>query len=325
MRWILITFILMGLSACQNSSNESQTQWELQSEWRERGPLKARVSLKHNSFSILDQQDMILEVEAPSDLILSFPAFQERLEDIRQVPWRPDDETKSEDGQTQQLKKYLRFEVFESGQQSLPPLRVAYKKGFGANLITGYVDTPALLYNVESIDDPALVQADIARDNSLIRPAPFPWLKVLGYVVLAAAVVMAILKTYRRYANKKSAPPPPPEPAHLWAWRAIQALIEDQEKGELNNEEFVDRLTGILRHYIEKRFKLQAPEQTTEEFLNQGLQQQPQLQQHMEVLEQFLSYADLIKFAGQQANTEDVQKGFDFLKQFIENTQEVAA
>jgi hypothetical protein len=202
---------------------------------------------------------------------------------------------------------------------------VAYRKGFGANLITGYVDTPALLYNVESIDDPALVQADIARDNSLIRPAPFPWLKVLGYVVLAAAVVMAILKTYRRYAQKKSAPPPPPEPAHLWAWRAIQALIEDQEKGELNNEEFVDRLTGILRHYIEKRFKLQAPEQTTEEFLNQGLQKQPQLQQHMEVLEQFLSYADLIKFAGQQANTEDVQKGFDFLKQFIENTQEVAA
>ena len=330
MKFILTAICLLGLGACQSDhSTPTSDTWEQQSDWLEKGPLKTKVSLRHQSLSILDQQDLKLEVQAPAGMRLSFPAFQERLEDFRQVPWRPDDETTTpatEDQDSQlNLTRYLRFEVFESGEQSLPPFRINYSTGFGANLQTGYLDTPSLLFNIESIDDPTLVNAPLERDDDLRRPVPFPWLTWVGGIALAALSIFGVTVAWTRYQKNKNAPPPPPEPAHSWAWRAMEHLVKRQQEENLSNEVFLNHLTLILRNYIERRFNIHAPEQTTEEFLNGGVQQHGALSNHSEVLTQFLEYADLIKFAGQNAKTEDVQQSFDFLKQFINETREEGA
>lgn len=320
-----IVTILLLLSGCseQKELNEA-TNWEQQSAWVEKGPLRARISLRHQSFSILDQQDMMLEVIAPADLDLSFPAFRERLEDLRLVPWRPDQRSVQDDGKVL-IQKFVRFEMFESGPQSLPPFRVSYIAGAGDEAKSGHLDTPSLEFNIESIDDPNLIAAPIETIDSFIRPKPFPW----HFLALCVALVIGLLWGIKTWlANikaKKSAPPPPPEPAHLWAWRQLEALVAQQKQGELSNENIVNQLSLILRVYIEKRFDIHAPEQTTEEFLAQGLKTHGGLSTHAEVIEQFLEYADLIKFAGQSAKIEDVQQGFDFLKQFIEMTQEEIA
>jgi hypothetical protein len=331
MKLFLTVMCLLGLGACQSEHSEldPESTWGPESEWLEKGPLRAKVSLRHEHLSILDQQDFRLEVQAPAGMRLTFPAFQERLEDFRQVPWRPDDEetTPAAEEQASQLHltRYLRFEVFESGEQSLPPFRVIYSTGFGANLQTGYLDTPSLLFNIESIDDPALVNAPIERDENLRRPAPFPWFTWSIWIGLVILSFTGIVWAWSRYQSMKDAPPPPPEPAHSWAWRAIEQLVKRQKENEISNEEFLNHLTLILRNYIERRFDIHAPEQTTEEFLSQGVRQHGALSNHSDVLTQFLEYADLIKFAGQDARTEDVQQSFDFLKQFIDETREEAS
>jgi len=52
-----------------------------------------------------------------------------------------------------------------------------------------------------------------------------------------------------------------------------------------------------VRRYLEDRFRLRAPEMTTEEFL-QAAQQNPQLpREHRSSLGRFLTEADMVKFA----------------------------
>ncbi|MSU31181.1 MAG: DUF4381 family protein [Pedosphaera sp.] len=60
---------------------------------------------------------------------------------------------------------------------------------------------------------------------------------------------------------------------------------------------FCTRLSEIIRVYLEERFGLQAPDQTTEEFL-EGLKISSALDlRHKQLLEVFLTQCDWVKFA----------------------------
>lgn len=308
--------MLLLLSACDRS--ESKPRWELSSDWVEKGPVRAKLELKRASISILEQQDLKLTVQSQANVRVQTPMFIERLEDFRLVPWRGDLERDIEG--MSQLEKHVRFESFESGPQSLPPFAITFVEGSGNQSRSGQIDLPSLSFSIEGIDDPALVQQPLEDHQELHQGAPGPWSRALWWAVPALAGLIAALIWWSKRA-KKSAPPPPPEPAHRWAWRALEGLVQEQKEG-LDNETFVDRITLILRVYIEKRYGIHAPEQTTEEFLSLGLKPFGELEQHQSVIKQFLEYADLIKFAGQSAKAEDVQQGFDFLKSLISATQE---
>ena len=63
------------------------------------------------------------------------------------------------------------------------------------------------------------------------------------------------------------APPPPPVPAHIIAYAALRELFAQNLVARGLIKPYYFALSTILRRYIENRFGLQAPEQTTEEFL----------------------------------------------------------
>ena len=82
------------------------------------------------------------------------------------------------------------------------------------------------------------------------------------------------------------------------------------------------RLSSIIRRYIENRFGLKAPEQTTEEFLT-GLEKANEFpDEYKPLLRDFLKYSDLVKFARFEPGTKDIQKSFDSCKAFIKGTEE---
>ena len=92
------------------------------------------------------------------------------------------------------------------------------------------------------------------------------------------------------------------------------------KKGEI--KVFYQRLSGVVRHYIEIRFGLRAPEQTTEEFLT-GLEVAQEFPgTYKPLLKTFLNHCDLVKFAEYQPRAEDIQKTFDSCKAFIKVTEE---
>jgi hypothetical protein len=110
-------------------------------------------------------------------------------------------------------------------------------------------------------------------------------------------------------------------PAHELAYARLRALVAENlvEQGRIKG--FYDRISGILRHYIEDRFDLRAPERTTEEFLAE-LQYTGVLSgSDKQVLGEFLTHCDLVKFAKHDPTTAQIQRTFDLVKDFIERTK----
>ena len=155
-----------------------------------------------------------------------------------------------------------------------------------------------------------------------MTPKPFPWMIFLLVAIGTLISLYFLIILIGRMMNKsKEKPAPPPIPSHILAWRELEALVERQKQGELEPEIFVSELSNVLRRYIERRFDLRAPELTTEEFLNLLTKDAGELKSQQSVLKQFLEFTDLVKFADQKVKDEDVEKGFEFIKTFIQQSK----
>ena len=95
--------------------------------------------------------------------------------------------------------------------------------------------------------------------------------------------------------------------------RAMVNLMEDPER-------FCTALSEIVRVYLEERFRIRAPEQTTEEFLADTQKNAVLDQKHRELLADFLAQCDLVKFAGYQPVREDLAKLHQSAGDFVEET-----
>lgn len=86
------------------------------------------------------------------------------------------------------------------------------------------------------------------------------------------------------------------------------------------------RISDILRRYIENRFGLKAPDRTTEEFLTELSQSnssgQTLLGIHKNLLKEFLTQCDLVKFAKHKPTVAESEKTVVICREFIEKTGE---
>jgi hypothetical protein len=90
-------------------------------------------------------------------------------------------------------------------------------------------------------------------------------------------------------------------------------------------EEFFDRLSGCIRHYLENRFCLRAPQMSTEEFMEIA-KTSPLLQgEHKRLLRDFLSLADLVKFARYGSSPQEADQAYNAAHHFVEQTKEEAS
>lgn len=101
------------------------------------------------------------------------------------------------------------------------------------------------------------------------------------------------------------------------AQHALKTLQADQQ---VNDEKFFVRLSDILRLYIEKRFNLPATEKTSEEFIIQVRNDDILKEEHKRSLENFLSTADMVKFAKMTANSEQKQDCLNMAGSFVQET-----
>lgn len=83
------------------------------------------------------------------------------------------------------------------------------------------------------------------------------------------------------------------------------------------------RLSDIVRHYLEGRFFLRAPERTTEEFLQDAANRSNLTAEQRAMLASFLAESDLVKFARLQPSSGDRQRAFEAAQAFVEQTRPV--
>ena len=109
--------------------------------------------------------------------------------------------------------------------------------------------------------------------------------------------------------------PPSPQEAAL---RALNDLR--QKLSEENQLEFVVEASRVVRVYIQDRFGLRAPHRSTEEFLREIYQGDRLLQDHYELLGEFLTDCDLVKFALRRVLRAQMERMLDSAHRFVEET-----
>lgn len=155
-------------------------------------------------------------------------------------------------------------------------------------------------------------------------PVDFPshlwiWLGLALIIFLVLAVWLI-----RRWIKKKNmeVKAPARDPWDM-AYDQLNRLNSEQLIHHGKYQEYFFRLSDILRHYIEGRFLLKAPEMTTEEFLI-CLDQSAQLNQDQKLgIKAFLTQSDLVKFAKFEPTIAQADTGFQLVRKFVDETKMV--
>jgi len=145
------------------------------------------------------------------------------------------------------------------------------------------------------------------------------WIPVFAGVALAALVlawlVQHLLNKPRTWTQ--AAPPPPP---HQVALNALAFLWSKGWIEEALIEPFFVELSTITRTYIEHRFGLRAPEQTTEEFIREATQSNLLATAHQELVARFLEQCDLVKFAKYRPDADTMRAAFAAAERLVRDT-----
>ena len=286
----------------------------------ERGPIHVVLSVDKKEPTIADRIRLRLEVTADENYEVRMPRFGEKLEQFGIVDYDTTRPELIEGNRTRQVRSYL-LEPFLSGDYIIPAMKFGFsKKGEEGE---HELETEPLTLTVRSLLPEAAAELkihEIAPPEELPgEPVPTWWL-VLGGGALVLLAVGGYLLVKRRRADRTLVPV---IPAHELAFQQLEALVAENLPEQQRIKEFYSRISDILRHYIENRFGLHAPEQTTEEFLGALSATRTLTPPQKELLRAFLKHCDLVKFAEHIPGDEDIQRTFDGCKHFILETREL--
>lgn len=143
------------------------------------------------------------------------------------------------------------------------------------------------------------------------------WIVVISALLLAGAVWF--LKRRPKFPLRKDADILL-KPAWVVARELLNRLREKDFPAKGMIREYYFELSYILRRYIEDRFLLRAPEMTTEEFLESLKDSSALSGQQKENLQGFLTGCDMVKFARYSAGREEMDKSFELVEKFVDET-----
>lgn len=315
---------LLYLSSCKKEDavkGNSEKNNEKIHETIERGPARVILEIDKKEITIADRINLSISVYIDEDYEVELPAFGDKLEQFGIVDYHTS-QPELIDNNIKLIKRTYILEPFLSGDYIITPMKIMFFKKGEDESTKHSIETPEVTIKVTS-----LLPEDIKdlKLNEIVPPLPYPrsysiWIYG-GAGLLLIAVIIGGFIFYRRRLNGNGTVEIRLK-AHEIAYSELKALVDENliDAGEI--KQFYMRLSSIIRRYIENRFGLKAPEQTTEEFLT-GLEKANEFpDEYKPLLRDFLKYSDLVKFARFEPGTKDIQKSFDSCKAFIKGTEE---
>lgn len=289
------------------------------------GEVHLTLTVDRPQLGVTDTVRVTLTAEAPTDMTLTFPDVPPTLGPFKVVQHRTPAPLPLTP-QTQQWQREYLLAPDTAGTLTLPPLTVQIPATAAASsappqtLITAPVSLTVTTVLPAEAD--VTVLKDIAPPATLV-PRVLPAWGWLGLVALGGLDLLAHAWWYAR--RQRYAPPPVVhQPAHVLALAALARLQHPDPSDARRCEAFYVRLSDIVRRYIELRFGLGAPEQTTEEFLTTVVRTGGLLVTHRDALDAFLQHCDLVKFARFQPTPDDMQQALASATRFVEHTADAA-
>lgn len=322
---ILMALLLsLNMVSCKKQSAPEQPQKESDTGFHksyERGPLFCTVDADKSEMTIADRLHLTITAVIDENYDVELPAAGEKLAQFGIVDYHTSAPELTQDHKKKISRSYV-LEPFLSGDYAIPAMTVRFWKSGEEGKDDHSLQTEELTIKVKSLlpeNFKDMKLHDIRPPVTLPRSISL-WVWVSGSVgmaVICGLIFFAIIK--RRNQHDKMAVKS--LPAHEVALNELEKLIAQRlvEKGEIKL--FYYEITHILRTYIENRFGINAPEQTTEEFLD-GLRTNSSFPENSKgLLKNFLLHCDLVKFAAHHPTTDDIQNTFNSCKIFISETK----
>jgi hypothetical protein len=281
-----------------------------------------RAELDTNRALIGDQVKLHLSVEKPSTLQVGFPILKDTLSrDIEIISHSPVDTSSPAAGRNI-LHQDILISVFDTGLYEIPSLLFIVQPNDKADTLH------TLPVYLEII---ALRADSTIRDIKAIYNAPLSLAEIASYIkdnyLFGLMAIAMVLLTWFivRYVRRKRGQGHMAETEMAVELPEVTALREleklKSEKPWLNNKVkfYHIRVSEVLRTYIERRFKIMALEQTTDEILV-SLKSPVCKTEDLNHLSAMLKLSDLVKFAKVIPDAEENAALVGYAAAFIHNT-----
>ncbi len=162
--------------------------------------------------------------------------------------------------------------------------------------------------NIKDIKGPLSFQANYTL---LVIILAIVIISILIFLIIYLIKKRAALKTRIVHLKK----------AHEIAYEALDLLTSRDLPGNGLIKDYYFEISDIARAYIENRFLLKAPEMTTEEFLYSLRDSDILTNQQKDIVKEFLTQCDLVKFAKYGPTKPEIEASFDTVKRLVDETR----
>ena len=283
------------------------------------GGVVVAVRVSESKVTVADTLTMELEASTEAGYEVSIPDPGTVMEDFEIRDSRYVGQRLDADGNIARLMRY-RIAPMSAGVLEIPAF--VFEFGKEGEDQTFQISTEPITINVASLLSAGeTVAEDTEGVVQLASSISWQHYVVASVIVIAIIAIIAVV-VLRRCRDREIERIY--KGAHEIAYERLRKLEAAGliESGKL--KEYYERVSNVLRYYVEDRFRICAPERTTEEFLYDL-----QFGEGMYVLAdgdrnslgQFLRHCDLVKFARHEPTGEQVKKTVELVAGFVEKTR----
>ncbi len=291
---------------------------------RDQATLVQRIN--KTAITVAEQLELVLETSVPESVDVRFPSFSASLGDFTLIDMNTRPVRMTGAGKNVRVVHtavYL-IEPYLPGSYLIPPMKIDIldreKEGESVQIITDEIQVAVKSLLPQDEGSPAI--KDIRGPLSLPGNTG---LFLLTAMFLLLAILAATAFLYRKRKSGIKEPPGLRLRADELALHELERLLAEDLLKRGKAKLFHLRISDILRHYIENRFGLKAPERTTEEFLAElyaaEYQNNSIIGDHKALLADFLRHCDLVKFAKHEPSIAESEKTIAICREFIEETR----
>lgn len=209
--------------------------------------------------------------------------------------------------------------TFDSGLQYIPAFVFNYNSASGKLPLSVFTDSIMVAVGMVAVDTTKEI-----RDIKPPIEVPYTFSDFLPYILALAALLLIVYFVYRYVQKQKRKTKPveiqlPKRPAHEIALEGLKILADKKLWQQGNVKAYHTELTDIIRVYIANRFKINAPEFTTDEVLHaNAISQLPATA--VAQLKYTLQLADMVKFAKANPLPPEHDQSMTYAISFVETT-----
>lgn len=350
-KWSATVLLLLLASGCggRPETDVAEVKFAMSAVQSEDKSVELRVLVSPSELEVGKKANITVEAIADAKHVITLSEYEPALRQSEHAyDWRVRTGARAPavpaGGQRLAWRETYEIEFVLPGEYTLPAATLTYTapvaEGTHAEALSpARLATETLRVVVLAQGGTAASDADL-RTVTVLEPVELPprrsrwwWLgPLLGLGLLAAVATGWFIaarwlpKLRRWFTGKRGSAPAvasavPEPPADQWALGRLRALLARDDLSRGLFREFYYELSDIVRGYIERRFKVSAPEMTTEEFLAAAADDGRFGPELAEVVGRFLQACDLVKYAACRPGRADAEALVEAAREFVERTR----